>query len=92
MKNRRKSYANIFFLLVFLFVTLGINFTHTERFLTSSDSCPACHFQNSTFTTNQIDFFHLPQLALIDYLDWSEPYQIHETVLVAPSSRSPPTD
>ncbi len=91
MRNRRKIYAHVFFLMGFLTVTLGINFTHTERTLGSSDYCPACHFQNSTFTTSQIDFFHLPQLVLLDSLDWCEPYQIHETLSVSPLSRSPPT-
>lgn len=78
------------FLLVFLLVNLFINFIHCEKKVRSSHFCPACQFQNSTLATNQINFFQLPQLALLDMLKSFESFPYNQIYFVHPASRSPP--
>jgi hypothetical protein len=90
MFHRHRIGFNISFLLVFLFLTLCINFLHHHNGLQAGDSCPACHFQNSTLSTTQIHFFISPQLALLDTLKTLERSEHDQIVLISPSSRSPP--
>jgi len=90
MQDRQKRIFNIGFLFVFLIVTLGINFFHTEDNAQSSKDCSACHFLNSTIATNQINFFHLPQLTLLETLKTIEDHQFYYIYLIPVSSRSPP--
>jgi len=78
------------FLVIFLFVSLFINFFHCEKKVRSSHFCPACQFQNSTLATNQINFFQLPQLALLEILKSFESFQYNQIYFVPPASRSPP--
>lgn len=78
------------FLFIFLFVTLFINFFHTEKTLTESDNCPACNFQNSSLTTSQINFFHLPPPSIFSIFKLTESFNYEYILLVDPSSRSPP--
>jgi hypothetical protein len=90
MTRKYGKYLNIVFLFIFLGLTLSINYTHTEDCLQQSNSCPACHFQNSTFATAQINFFHLPQLSLLEVIKVFESFHIQQLVYITPSSRSPP--
>lgn len=90
MTRKYRKYFNIAFLLIFLGLTLSINYIHTEDTLQRSDSCPACHFQNSTMATAQIDFFHLPQLSVLEIIKVFESFHIQLLVSITPSSRSPP--
>jgi len=78
------------FLFLFLFVTLFINFFHTEKTLCKNDTCPACNFQNSSLTTSQINFFHLPPPSILSLFKLTESFNYEYILLVDPSSRSPP--
>lgn len=90
MLQKHRIGFNISFLLVFFFLTLFINFLHQDTGLLGGNSCPACHFQNSTLLTTQIHFFISPQLALLDSLRTCDSLQTDQVVLISPSSRSPP--
>lgn len=90
MLQKHRIGFNISFLLAFLFLTLFINFLHQDTVLQGGNSCPACHFLNSTLTTTQINFFISPQLTLLDTLRTCESLQTDQVVLISPSSRSPP--
>ena len=90
MLQKHRIGFNIGFLLAFDFLTLFINFLHQDAGLQGGNSCPACHFQNSTLTTTQINFFISPQLTLLDTLRTCESLQTDQVVLISPSSRSPP--
>lgn len=90
MSKIQKKYSIIIFLFAFLAVTLFINFFHTEHGLQTSNTCPACHFQNSSLTTNQINFFHLPQLSLLETLKTFETSNHNQFFFITPASRSPP--
>jgi len=80
------------FLLLFCFIstTLFANFLHMEKCVKTSDSCPVCNFQNSTFSTDLTPAFILPQLALLESLKTIETPLYCQPYLVIPSSRSPP--
>jgi len=90
MLQKHRISFNISFLLAFLFLTLFINFLPHDTGLLGGKSCPACHFQNSTLTTTQINFFISPQLTLLDSLRACDCLQTDQVVLISPSSRSPP--
>ena len=85
-----KKPFNFIFLFTFLFITLFINFFHTEKNVQPNHLCPACHFLNSTLTTSQINFFHLPQLSSLGALRLFESFQYKQIFIVHASSRSPP--
>jgi len=88
--GKSKKIFNVSFLFIFLLITLFINFFHTETTLMGDDDCPACHFLNSTFITNHINFFYLPQLAFIEMLKTVASFNYTHVFFVDPSSRSPP--
>ena len=90
MSIKRIKLFNLAFLFIFLLITLSINFFHTEKTNTSSDNCPACHFLNSTFTTSQINFFHLPPPSISGILKTFESFNYAFIFTIDPSSRSPP--
>jgi len=85
-----KKISQLIFLGIFLFMTLFIHFLHTEKSLSDNDTCPACHFQNSTLLTNQINFFCLPPLSILEILKTFESQNIDHLFFIIPSSRSPP--
>jgi hypothetical protein len=90
MSKRNKKLFNLAFLLFYLVIVLTINFFHTEKTLGRDDDCPACHFLNSSFTTSQINFFHLPLLSIIGILKTFESFNYLYLFIIEPSSRSPP--
>ena len=90
MLKKHRKYYNIIFLFTFLAVTLSINFLHTEKTLIENDNCPACKFLNSSFTTSQINFFHLPQFLLLDRLKIFESFNYQQIFFIHPNSRDPP--
>jgi len=91
MKNRQlNKHLNLIFLLFFLAVTLSINFLHADKGIAFNDDCPACHFLNSTFTTCQINFFHLPPPTIKGIVKASYSFNYKCIVFITPSSRSPP--
>ena len=90
MFKKYRKYYNIIFLFTFLAVTLSINFLHTEKTLTENDNCPACNFLNSSFTTSQINFFHLPPPFISGILKSHYAFTYKYIITIDPSSRSPP--
>lgn len=90
MVKGHKKYFNLAFLLTFLFIILFINFFHSENTLARNDNCPACHFQNSSLTTSQINFFHLPPPSVLGIFKSFESFSYTYIFIIDPSSRSPP--
>jgi low temperature requirement protein LtrA len=88
--RKLRTISNIIFLSLFLSITLFINFFHTENTIQPNHNCPACQFQNSTLATNQINFFHLPQLVLLETLKTFEIFHYSNLCFINPTSRSPP--
>lgn len=90
MNKKNKKYFNLLFLSLFLFITLFINFFHTEKTLERNDNCPACQFQHSSLTTSQINFFCLPPLSFLSTLQPLESFNYTYLFSIDPASRSPP--
>jgi len=90
MNRIPKTYCSLVLFLFFLLATLFISYCHTEKGPQSGNSCPACHFQNSTIATCPINFFLLPQLTLLDILRTFEIFQYDYLMCVEPKSRAPP--
>jgi len=90
MRKNSVKLCHLFFLLIFFVVASGINFLHIETDSQAHQNCPACHFQNSTLMTSHINFFHLPQLTLLEIVTGTEIVAIDQIVYLSPLSRSPP--
>ena len=90
MAKKHKSQLLLAVLFIFLGVALSINFLHTETNTHQNNNCPACHFQNSTLVTHLINFFHMPQLTVLETLQTSELLPSQQVYFISPSSRSPP--
>jgi len=91
MASKNRLPSSLAFLLIFLAVTLFINFLHTEHSLDKDVSCPACHFLNSTLQTAQIFFFYLPPPSFLGVLESPHSLAYASIVLPSTSSRSPPS-
>ncbi len=87
--QKREIYLS--FLFLFLLLTLSMHFFHTENTIKRSDTCPACHFQNSTLMTACIPFFHLPPLSFLEKVRIIEIHPSFPAFHLSPSSRSPPS-
>ena len=85
----RKNFCLIF-LFVFVAASLSIHFSHTEKYINSTDTCVACHFQNSPLLTSQINFFCLPPLFLLGVLKIIKSCQYNYLSYIDSASRSPP--
>ena len=68
-QGRRYICANLAILVLFLGVTLLINFAHTEKTPRGSQDCPACHFQNSSLATQAMPCLFLPSIAFIQIVE-----------------------
>lgn len=91
MKQKRVwILANLSVLFAFLFIVLFINFFHTEKTLTTNENCPACQFQTSSLTTNQIPFSFLPQPSLLGLFKTVDTFHFTYILTIHPISRSPP--
>jgi len=90
MSLKRIKLFNLAFLFIFLLITLSINFFHTEKTTKGNDNCPACHFQNSSLNTGQINFFHLPPPSISGILKTFESFNYTYIFIIDPFSRSPP--
>jgi hypothetical protein len=79
-------------LLLFLSVTLFINFFHTEEVLQVNDTCPACHLQNTipNFSPNDVCSSVQPELFLVETASTGEVVRYHQIELENPCSRAPP--
>ena len=89
MKDAKKT-LQLTFLLGFFFISLCVNFAHTERTLKTDYACPACHFLASSLTTGQVPFFSLPRLPLLATLIPAASLFRKEVITLSPLSRSPP--
>lgn len=90
MVKGRNKYLNLVFLSTFLFVTLFINFFHTETTIEENDNCPACHFQNFSLATNHIHFFSLIPPSILGIFRFFYTFNYHYIYIIEPASRSPP--
>jgi hypothetical protein len=90
MVKERKSAALILFLLLFLTLTLSINFLHTEKTLSFHDRCPACQFQMFSLATPTIHFFHHPGLSLLEMVAFVTDAKSERFFAIGLSPRSPP--
>jgi hypothetical protein len=90
MIKHNRAVFNLLFLLIFLTLSLGINFLHTETTPESQKKCPACHFQNSTLLTAHIDFAYMPQLTQLEIIGQFQAQPYRQLSFTPPLSRSPP--
>lgn len=89
--KKYKRFSLLLFLSAFLSITLFINYFHTEDgIISKTDDCPACHFLNSSYTTSQIHFFHLPPPAAAGLLENIYFFTYTQNTFIIPLSRSPP--
>jgi len=88
--SKKRNFIVYASLLIFLILSLSINFFHKEKTPENSKDCPACHFQNSTLFTAQINFSQLPELSLIEFIKSCQITEYHNLIYTTPSSRSPP--
>lgn len=87
---KHRKLFNLAFLFIFFILTLSINFFHCDKNPEKNNFCPACHFQNSTLTTSQINFFHLPQLSLLEIRISFDSFNYTQIYFIHTASRSPP--
>jgi len=90
MVTKRKEFFGILLLLLFVSTILSINFLHSETTISGDDDCPACHFQNSSITTCQINTFFLPQPSFSGILKTIEFFHYAYLYTIDPNSRGPP--
>lgn len=90
MEKKNRILLNLIFLLIFLSLSLGINFLHTETTPENSKNCPACHFQSSTMLTAHIHFAYLPQLIQLEIISQFELQPYPQLAFPSALSRSPP--
>ncbi len=90
MVYRKSGVFAIGVFLFFLFVLLTVNFFHTEKNLNSSESCPACHFQQSSLSVGPALPVQLPPLCLIAILPYMDLSQKTPVFSISLASRSPP--
>lgn len=88
-RRRRRLICSGILPLIF-FVTLFINFFHTETGLSSDRECPACHFQGSSLAIGLSPAVTLPQLWLVETVPELEPKLIVAAVFFDLFSRPPP--
>jgi hypothetical protein len=89
MRNGKKT-LYLTFLLGFFFISLCVNFAHTEKTVKNDFACPACHFLTSALTTGQINFFTLPRLLFLATFISLDLVFAREVFILSPLSRSPP--
>lgn len=85
-----KRILNLAFLVGFLFISLCINFLHTEKTVKTDCACPACHFLASSLTTGHIHFFSLPRLLFQAMIISQVSPSIKEAFHLSPLTRGPP--
>jgi hypothetical protein len=90
MLTRSRFLTSLLLSSLFIFVTLFINFFHTETAFSESDNCPACHFQNSSITTGQIHIPFVPQPVFFGIQQTSEFFHYTFLTVIEANSRDPP--
>jgi hypothetical protein len=77
-------------LLLFALLVSSANFLHTERTLRSSDTCPVCHFQNTTILTAGAIAVFLVVLISICFVATRRQVLTSLLLEIRLASRSPP--
>ncbi|OQX52802.1 MAG: hypothetical protein B5M54_08095 [Candidatus Aminicenantes bacterium 4484_214] len=90
-RRNKRIYFHIIFLSLFLVTVLAVDYLHTEKTLQDTENCPACQFLRSSLTTNQINFFFLAPLIWTSYIYLRAEIEPTFFIVIAPSSRSPPS-
>jgi hypothetical protein len=90
MAGKSWKILNVFFLLVFLFISTCICLFHTEAPLGNDPYCPACKFKNSAIATAQIDIYQLPILEIIETLQLADEILYEAIAHPLLTARSPP--
>jgi hypothetical protein len=90
MSQTEKKLVNIGFLLIFLCLTLTINFFHTEKTPDVHHACPACQFQANSLAIQTIHFFTHPELQFLENVKTVESFTYIFYFSLSLSSRSPP--
>jgi hypothetical protein len=90
MVQRRSAVLALGIFLLFFFVLLAVNFSHTEKSFRPSESCPACHFQQSSLSVGPALPVQLPPLFLIAILPCLDSSQKTPVFSISLASRSPP--
>ena len=90
MSKTQKAVYNVAFLIVFLAISASISLCHTDTDLGVDSSCPACSFQACSVAIDVIDFYHQPQLVLMETTNQVE-FFVHSIMFIVESpGRSPP--
>jgi len=90
MSRRKRGLIFLGVFAGFLFVTLFVNFFHTEKGLQGDESCPACHFQTNSLAVGLSLDIVLPRLLLVGVPPGCEYGLEAPDVCLALVSRSPP--
>lgn len=91
MTNRRAlRAANIAVIVVFLALTLLVNFAHSEKTPKPSPSCPACQFQHSSLATQVSLALFLPQIRFIEIVELAAVRGYLYLAAISLPARSPP--
>jgi hypothetical protein len=90
MSQRKSGVTALGVFFGFFFVLLAVNFFHTEKSFSPSESCPACHFQQSSLSVGPAIPVQLPPLFLIGVLPRLDLSQKLTVFYVSLASRSPP--
>jgi len=89
-RTRVRAGLRILVLTVFVAVTLGIPFFHSESGPAAKNDCPACHFLTSSLSTSPGPVFQVPALLCQGTLPAAEPCSSNEVFVLSLASRSPP--
>ena len=76
--------------LVFVAVTLGIEFFHTEDSVAGQRECPACQFHHSSLSVSPVTLISLPPLVCHGVVPPAEPLEAGEAFVLSRPSRAPP--
>jgi hypothetical protein len=92
MSKERSRSLLVAFLLLFVAVTLNIDFFHTEAKNRGAnrDNCPACHFLNSALSISPDISFTLIVLVCQGMLAPADHRRLAEVSVLSVPSRSPP--
>jgi hypothetical protein len=90
MIGRTRKVLNIAFLLMFLLVSSGICFFHTEKPGGHDPFCPACKFQNSTVATAHFELFQLPVMTVSETIRPLRPLVYRVGMRPRLAARAPP--
>jgi lipopolysaccharide export LptBFGC system permease protein LptF len=88
--KRIKKPLQVAFLAVFIILTAGIHFLHTESTAAGQANCPACHFQALGLSLGPALVFVLPLLVVLGAIVVEAKVRLDETDVGLFFARSPP--